>query len=272
MENQDKIHYAMAVKNMLYDALQYAKQVEESKRSYRDNSKTKEEKVRLNSEEFLSGFRKADRLMPVVTLVVYFGDKEWDGAKSIHEMLSVDNEKLLSYIPDYSINLIEPAKISRIEYFKSQETIDIAADAKSVRLDIYVEDAENTVYNVEMQTAENRNLPKRTRYYQWMIDLNILEKGENYKNLKKSFVIFVCTFDLFGEGRHIYTFENRCIENLQLPLGDETVKIILNTKGTMDNVKSELKSLLDYIDGEKPKDEYTRELEDAVNLARKNEK
>lgn len=116
VENQDKIHYAMAVKNMLYDALQYAKQVEESKRSYRDNSKTKEEKVRLNSEEFLSGFRKADRLMPVVTLVVYFGDKEWDGAKSIHEMLSVDNEKLLSYIPDYRINLIELAKISAEEY------------------------------------------------------------------------------------------------------------------------------------------------------------
>ena len=116
VENQDKIHYAMAVKNMLYDALQYAKQVEESKRSYRDNSKTKEEKVRLNSEEFLSGFRKADRLMPVVTLVVYFGDKEWDGAKSIHEMLSVDDEKLLSYIQDYRINLIEPAKISDEEY------------------------------------------------------------------------------------------------------------------------------------------------------------
>lgn len=116
VENQDKIHYAMAVKNMLYDALQYAKQVEESKRSYRDNSKTKEEKVRLNSEEFLSGFRKADRLMPVVTLVVYFGDKEWDGAKSIHDMLSVDDEKLLSYIQDYRINLIEPAKISDEEY------------------------------------------------------------------------------------------------------------------------------------------------------------
>ena len=110
VENQDKIHYAMAVKNMLYDALQYAKQVEESKRSYRENSKTKEEKVRLNSEEFLSGFRKADRLMPVVTLVVYFGDK------SIHEMLSVDDEKLLSYIQDYRINLIEPAKISDEEY------------------------------------------------------------------------------------------------------------------------------------------------------------
>ena len=77
---------------------------------------------------------------------------------------------------------------------------------------------------------------------------------------------------MFGEGRHIYTFENRCIENLNLPLGDDTVKIILNTKGTMDDVSPELKSLLDYIDGNKPEDDFTRELEDAVGLVRKNEK
>ena len=110
IENQDKIHYAIAVKNMLYDALQYAKQVEEAKRSYRDRSKKKQ--IKLNSEEFLSGLKKEDKLMPVITLVVYFGDKDWDGAKSIHEMLSVDNVELLSYVPDYKINLIEPAKIS----------------------------------------------------------------------------------------------------------------------------------------------------------------
>ena len=97
--------------------------------------------------------------------------------------------------------------ISRIEYPRPQETIDISADAKSVRLDIYVEDGEETVYNIEMQATANRNLPKRTRYYQGMIDLNILEKGKDYKGLKCSFVIFVCAFDLFGEGRHIYTFE-----------------------------------------------------------------
>ena len=56
--------------------------------------------------------------MPVITLVVYFGDKDWDGAKSIHEMLSVDNVELLSYVPDYKINLIEPAKISEENFDK----------------------------------------------------------------------------------------------------------------------------------------------------------
>ena len=57
-------------------------------------------------------------------------------------------------------------KISRIEYPRSQETIDLSAEAKSVRLDIYVEDGEETVYNIEMQATTNRNLPRRTRYYQ----------------------------------------------------------------------------------------------------------
>ncbi|MCM1237517.1 MAG: Rpn family recombination-promoting nuclease/putative transposase, partial [Ruminococcus flavefaciens] len=155
-------------------------------------------------------------------------------------------------------------RISRIEYPRSQETIDISADAKSVRLDIYVEDGNQTVYNVEMQTTANRNLPRRTRYYQGMIDLNILEKGDNYKDLKRSFVIFVCTFDLFGEGRHIYTFENRCIQNLGLGLGDDTTKIILNTKGIMDDVTPEMKKLLDFIDGKEPEDDFTKELAEAV--------
>ena len=147
-----------------------------------------------------------------------------------------------------------------------------ASNAVSVRLDIYGEDGNETVYNIEMQTTENRNLPKRTRYYQGMIDLNILEKGDNYKNLKRSFVIFICTFDLFGEGRHIYTFENRCIQNLDLGLGDDTTKIILNTKGTMDDVTPEMKKLLDFIDGKEPEDDFTRELDEAVQSVRKNEK
>ena len=163
-------------------------------------------------------------------------------------------------------------KISHIEYPKSQETIDLSADAKSVRLDVYVEDGKNTVYDIEMQTTKEDNLPKRMRYYQGMIDLNILEKGEGYRKLKRSFVIFICTFDLFGEGRHVYTFENRCIQDPDLVLGDEATKIILNTKGTMDDVSPEMKRLLNYIDGEAPADDFTKDLEEAVKSVRDNEK
>ena len=163
-------------------------------------------------------------------------------------------------------------KISDIKYPKTQKTIDIAANAKGVRLDVYVEDGENTVYNIEMQVSVNRNLPKRSRYYQGMIDLNILEKGEDYKNLKRSYIIFICTFDLFGKGRHIYTFENRCLQDTEIGLGDETTKIILNTKGIINDVSPEMKNLLDYIDGKAATDMFTKELDTAVRGVKNNEK
>lgn len=57
-----------------------------------------------------------------------------------------------------------------------------------------------------------------------------------------------------------------------LTFGDETVKIILHTKGTMDDVSPEMKRLLEYIDGQKASDDFTRELEEVVQSARRNEK
>lgn len=129
-------------------------------------------------------------------------------------------------------------KISRIEYPEDQKTINLSLDAKSIRLDVYVEDDFDTVYNIEMQNGHHKNLPKRTRYYQGMIDLNLLDKGMDYTQLKQSFVIFVCTFDPFHIGRHVYTVENRCVEDTNLLLNDATQKIILNTKGIFDDVLS----------------------------------
>ena len=162
-------------------------------------------------------------------------------------------------------------KIRKIVYPQTQKTIDLSLQAKGIRLDVYVEDDQNTVFNLEMQTSDGANLPKRMRYYQGMIDLNILDKGQDYTTLKKSYVIFICTFDPFGEGRHIYTFCNTCQENTALTLDDDAVKIILSTKGTMDDVSPEMKRILDYIDGKGASDKFTEELEEAVRSARQNE-
>lgn len=162
-------------------------------------------------------------------------------------------------------------KIRKVVYPESQKAIDLSANAKGVRLDVYVEDDQNTVFNLEMQTTHKKDLPKRMRYYQGMIDLNILNKGESYCNLKKSYVIFICTFDPFGEGRHIYTFCNTCQENTSLTLNDDAVKIVLNTKGIIDDVSPEMKRILDYIEGKGASDTFTRELENAVQSVRQNE-
>ena len=195
-----------------------------------------------------------------------------------YEELELKDDFMFSVImrdPKYVKPFLETIlriKIAKIEYPEVQKNIDIAAGAKGIRLDVYVEDEKHTVFNLEMQTTTARNLPKRMRYYQGMIDLNILEKGDDYNHLKKSYVIFICTFDPFGLGRHIYTFENRCSEDTTLTLNDGTVKIILNTKGTLDDVSPEMKRLLDYVDGKGVSDTFTRDLEEAVQSARQNEK
>ena len=110
IENQSKVHYAMAVKNMVYDSLNYARQVMEAKRSREGEA--------LTSEEFLSGFSKDDKLIPVITLVVYFGAEPWDGEISLHKMFEVQDERILKFVPDYKINLIQPAKITDDDFPK----------------------------------------------------------------------------------------------------------------------------------------------------------
>ncbi len=103
-----------------------------------------------------------------------------------------------------------------------------------------------------------------------MIDLQLIDKGQLYDELKRSYVIFICPFDLYGKGRHIYTFENICKEDGSISMGDEAVKIFLNAKGTLDDVSDELKAFLDYVAGKKPKDAYVERLEEAVKEAKKN--
>ncbi len=162
-------------------------------------------------------------------------------------------------------------KIAKIKYPEDQKTIDISADSKSVRLDIYVEDEAETVYNVEIQTVNTGELPKRARYYSDMIDLNLIEKGITYKALNKSFVIFICTFDLSGRDFYQYTFENICREDTGLFLNDGVTKIFFNTKGKIGNISDEAKVFLRYIDGSQSDDDFVRRLDDEVKKARKNE-
>ena len=177
--------------------------------------------------------------------------------------------------PKYCKPLLEfvlGVKIREIRYPELQKTLNERYGSKSIRLDVYVEDEAGTVYNVEIQTTDKKNLPKRTRYYQGIIDLHILERGDDYSALRKSFVIFICTYDPFGKGRWAYTFENRCREDNSITLGDDAIKILLNTKGYVGEINDELKALLRYMDGLVPENDYTRALDNAVTEIRNDTK
>ena len=126
-ELQDKVHYGMPVKDGLYDMLGYSKQIAEIKRSYRkDTDQADDEgeltvednvvKIKLTSEEFLSGLRKDDKLMPIITAVVYLGEEPWDGPRSLFDMLDVQDERLYRFLNDYKLNLISPADMADEEF------------------------------------------------------------------------------------------------------------------------------------------------------------
>ena len=113
IENQSNVHYAMPVKNALYDTLNYAAQVARKTKEHR-NSKD------LRGAEYLSGFSKQDKLIPVITLTILWNTDSWDGPRSLHEMLEISDKRFLRFVPDYNLNLIIPDEITDFNQFRTE--------------------------------------------------------------------------------------------------------------------------------------------------------
>ena len=147
IENQSEPHFAMPVKNMVYDPLEYAGQVENSARSHREAKQWPS-----TSGEYLTGFYKDDRLIPVITTVVYFGSDTWKAPRSLHEMLSVQDPEILSMVPDYRINLFSPAEI------KDEELDKLQSNLKEVMLFIKYSKDKRKLQELTSQTPGFRSL------------------------------------------------------------------------------------------------------------------
>jgi len=131
-ENQTEIHYAMAVKNNLYDALEYAGQVEEAAKSHRKEMKRKKKQEETSAEEgkktpntgeFLSGFWAEDKLIPSIIVTIFFSSEEWDGPLSLFEMMDVSDPEVLACMDNYHVRLIAPAQMSDDEIMKFQSSL-----------------------------------------------------------------------------------------------------------------------------------------------------
>ena len=132
IENQTEIHYAMPVRNLLYDALNYGQQVNEIAAMHK-------KKKDVTGAEFLSGFSKTDKIMPVITLTVYFGSEEWDAPRSLKEMfLDGIDEDILAEVDDYRLHLIVPAEIQDFSLFqtdfgKAMKYIAVSTSAEKIK-------------------------------------------------------------------------------------------------------------------------------------------
>ena len=140
--------------------------------------------------------------------------------------------------------------IQKVSIPDDQRTADIPHGSQGIQRYAYSSDDKDMVYNVKMECLNQHKatLPQMARYYEESMDSGIISAGLDCGKLKKSYVIFICSFDPFTEGRHIYTFENRCREYPSLSLGDEATKIFLNTKGTVNDVDQEMLDFLAYME------------------------
>ena len=157
-------------------------------------------------------------------------------------------------------------EIEDIHYLETEKSVTVRYHSKGVRLDVYVKDDKGTVYNIEMQVRkiEGDGLSKRTRYYQSMMDADLLAAGTDYDGLNPTIIIFICLFDPFGVGRYLYTFENRCVEDTDLRLNDGARKIFLNTKGHLSEIDNSIRAFLRYVDGATSTDHFVQEIDEEI--------
>ena len=168
--------------------------------------------------------------------------------------------KILSTNPKLCKELIElilGIKIRDIKVSESQKAVNQTYDSKGVRFDVYLEDKTNTVYDIEMQTTLQRDLGKRTRYYQGMIDLHLIE----------TFIIFICLDVPFSGNLPVYTFKNICEENKSIYLNDDAAKVIINANGNRAGLSQDMCAFLDFLQDKAPGSEFTEELQKAVEKA-----
>ncbi len=215
IENQAEIHYALPVKNGVYDFLQLSHQVSEAANAHRQAMKESklerpdsiQEKEEPTDGEFLSGFWKTDRLIPVITLVIYFGSDSWDAPLSLKEMYSITDSVILAHAPDYHVNLIAPREMSDeeinefhsnlrevmlyIKYSKDKQTLDkiVKENIKFQSVERQAAEVINIVTGSKLKYPEGKGEVNMCLAIQQMREESKIEGAvETYKDLGISLV------------------------------------------------------------------------------------
>ena len=160
----------------------------------------------------------------------------------------ISNEEIAKSLLESILN-VTVTKITRIERESQRSEV---SNLRGVRFDVYIED-DKTAYDIEIQTSNNSDLPKRTRFYQAKNDIHMLRKGEkHFSKLKKSYIIFICTFHPFEDSdtnECIYTFENICLtSNKIIKLKDDAYRVFVNSECDLSKIKNNnLKAFIELI-------------------------
>ena len=145
--------------------------------------------------------------------------------------------------------ILPELKITAVKRRENEHPVNYLAfdDERGVRFDAIIEDDQERFYDVEMQVVNQPGLGKRVRYYQAQIDQETLKKGEDYDDLRESYVIFFCAFDPCGQGRRLYQFHYYEDVDRQLRLPTNSHVILINALGTKGQITPALAAVLDVM-------------------------
>ena len=189
-------------------------------------------------------------------------EKQFKFTDDIMFYLVMQNEEICRGV----IETIIGSEIGKIKSLRYQDFRVVSSNTKPIRLDICVENERGEIVNIEMQVAKQGNIPKRMRFYHSVLDVSMLKTGEQYRALKKTYIIFICSFDLFKRNEPLYFFENMCQNSEALKLGDETIKIVVNALAFNKAKTSELRTFLKYLTNDIAEDVLTNKIDDAVRI------
>ena len=179
--------------------------------------------------------------------------------------------KVMRNNPDVCKELLEillEMEIDHIE-MRGEETVETDFGSKGIRLDVYAKN-QSQVFNLEMQSTDTKELPERSRYYQGSIDVDCLKSGQIYKDLKDSYVIFICIPDVFGKGLAYYSFENLCREDPAIRLNDRAFKYFFIANNCDKILNEKQKAFLKVVVGKKATDKFSKRIEELTEEAKHN--
>ncbi len=203
--------------------------------------------------------------------------------KTVDELTFTDDGMFQAVLhnPDICAELIERLlhiHVGHVEYPELEKQIAPFYTTKGVRLDVYLKD-EDKIIDIEIQSYPQEALGKRTRYYQSMIDMDSLMKGQGYPYLKDSYILFICKTDPFKDeedksyGLPCYTFKNVCLENNAVNLNDKSAKVIYNSTAYKQEKDEKIRSFLKFVHTNEPDtDDFSKRLAVLVEKIKDNEK
>lgn len=195
----------------------------------------------------------------------FFNDSSW--YKPIDELTFADDfmfgkvmesKEICKQIIEFLLGI----KVEKLEFPRLQEVLNPCYNSKSIRLDVYTSD-DKRIFDIEIQIARKEDLPLRMRYYQGIMDTDFLLKGNDYADMKSTYIVFICMFDPIGKNLPVYTIEQKISENDEI-YNDKSHKVLYNVNAFESSDNENVKAFLRYIKTRKASDNFTRMLEKRI--------